>query len=115
MARLVWAEPALQDLEQIADYIALDNERAAKSLVKLVFEKASLLETFPEMCPVPHDLSESEYRHLIVSPLRIFYRVEGDIIFIVYVMRFEKLLRLRDIEGRDQVDEQDTAPNHCPL
>ena len=61
------------------------------------------------MCPVPHDLSESEYRHLIVSPLRIFYRVEGDTLFIVYFMRFEKLLRLRDIEGRDQVDEHDVA------
>ena len=57
MARLVWAEPALQDLEQIADHITLDNERAAKELIKLVFEKASLLETFLEMCPVPHDLS----------------------------------------------------------
>ena len=112
MARLVWAEPALQDLEQIADHIALDNERAAKSLVKLVFEKASLLETFPEMCPVPHDLSDTGYRHLIVSPLRIFYRVEGDTVFIVYVMRFEKLLRLRDIEGWDQIEEQDALSNH---
>ncbi len=105
MARLIWAEPALQDLEQIADHIALDNERAAKSLVKLVFEKAKLLETFPEMCSVPHDLRDFEYRHLVVSPLRIFYRIEGDTIYIVYVMRFEKLLRLRDIVGRDQVDE----------
>ena len=24
MARLIWTEPALQDLEQIGDYIALD-------------------------------------------------------------------------------------------
>lgn len=100
MARLVWAEPALQDLEQIADHIALDNERAAKELIKLVFEKVSLLETFPEMCPIPHDLSDTEYRHLIVRPLRIFYRVEGDTVYIVYVMRFEKLLRLEDIEAR---------------
>ena len=39
MARLVWAEPALQDLEQIADHIALDNERAAKSLVKSLSDR----------------------------------------------------------------------------
>ena len=30
MARLIWSEPALQDLEQIADYIALDDPSAEK-------------------------------------------------------------------------------------
>jgi toxin ParE1/3/4 len=100
MARLVWAEPALQDLEQIADYIALDDELAAKRLVKRVFAKARLLEEFPEMCPVPHDLPNSEYRHLVVNPLRIFYRIEGETVYIVYVMRSEKLLRVRDLEQR---------------
>lgn len=101
MARLIWTEPALQDLEQIADYIALDDHHAACGLVQKVFEKADLLESFPEMCPHPHDLSDSRYRHLIVGPLRIFYRVEGETVFIVYVMRSERLLDLGDIEVRD--------------
>lgn len=102
MARLIWTEPALQDLEQIADYIALDDHQAARRLVRAVFEKAELLESFPEMCSVPHDLPESQYRHLIVGPLRIFHRIEGEKVFIVYVMRSERLLRLSDLEARDQ-------------
>ena len=102
MARLIWTEPALQDLEQLADYIALDDHVAAKRLVKKVFEQAELLESFPEMCPQPHDLPETVYRHLIVNPLRIFYRVDHDIVYIVYVMRHEKHLRLSDIAERDQ-------------
>lgn len=101
MARLIWTEPALQDLEQIADYIALDDPLAARRLVRKVFAKAELLQTFPEMCPTPHDLPESRYRHLVVSPLRIFYRVEGDDLFIVYIMRSERLLRTSDLESRD--------------
>ena len=34
MARLIWTEPALLDLEEIAEYIALDKPSAAKKLVR---------------------------------------------------------------------------------
>jgi toxin ParE1/3/4 len=101
MARLIWTEPALQDLEQIADYIALDDPAAAKRLVRKVFTKAELLQDFPEMCPVPHDLPDSRYRHLVVRPLRIFYRIHEDSVFIVYVMRSERLLRASELEERE--------------
>ena len=102
MARLIWTEPALEDLGQIADYIALDDPAAAKRLVRKAFGKVELLREFPEMCPVPHDLPDSRYRHLVVRPLRIFYRVEGDSVFIVYVMRSERLLKASDLEEHDQ-------------
>lgn len=101
MARLIWTEPALEDLGQIADYIALDDPAAAKRLVRKVFAKAELLESFPEMCPVPHDLPNSRYRHLVVGPLRIFHRIEGDSVLIIYVMRSERLLKHSDIEEHD--------------
>jgi len=34
MARIIWTEPALQELDEIADYISLDNPAAAKHLVR---------------------------------------------------------------------------------
>ena len=102
MARLIWTEPALHDLEQIGDYVALDDPAAATRLIRKVFAKAELLQNFPEMCSRPHDLPNSRYRHLIVRPLRIFYRVEGDAVFIVYVIQSERLLKISDLEDRDQ-------------
>jgi len=42
MARLNWTEPALQDLEQIVDYISFDDDAAAKWLVKKVFNQVSV-------------------------------------------------------------------------
>lgn len=101
MARLIWTEPALEDLGQIADYIALDDPVAAKRLVRKVFAKTELLREFPEMCPSPHDLPDSRYHHLIVRPLRIFYRIQGESVFIVYVMRSERPLRRSDLEEHD--------------
>ncbi|TXL11436.1 plasmid stabilization protein, partial [Methylococcaceae bacterium CS2] len=37
MAQVIWTEPALSDLDAIAEYIALDEPSAAISLVKKVF------------------------------------------------------------------------------
>jgi len=54
------------------------------------------------MCPQPHDLPDTAYRHLIIDPLRIFYRVQDDLVYIIYVMRHEKHLRMGDIQGRDK-------------
>ena len=47
MARLIWTEPALQDLEEIAEYIALDDTSAAKRLVSKVFTVMEKLEKYP--------------------------------------------------------------------
>jgi hypothetical protein len=38
MAEIIWTEPALSDLDAIADYIALDNPQAAQRLAQRVFE-----------------------------------------------------------------------------
>jgi hypothetical protein len=44
MAQIIWTEPALQELDQIADYISLDNPKAAKKLEHCVclFESSTL-------------------------------------------------------------------------
>jgi len=37
MAQIIWTEPALSDLDAIAEYIALDKPSAAMKLVQKVF------------------------------------------------------------------------------
>ena len=102
MARLIWTEPALSDLEAVADYIALDNPAAATRFVKRVFERVERLEQFPESGKCPSELPQFPYREVVVSPCRVFYRVEGDAVFLLYVMRAERLLRLFLLEERDR-------------
>jgi toxin ParE1/3/4 len=103
MARLIWTEPALQDLDRIADYISLDKPEAARKLVQRVFQRVESLVDFPELGPCPRELAGTAYRHLVIPPLRIFYRVESARIFIVYVMRGERQFQLEDIARRDAI------------
>ena len=76
MAEIIWTEPALSDLEAIADYIALDNPEAAKALVQRVFRRVEQLARYPKSGSKPAELKGWRYRQIVESPCRIFYRHE---------------------------------------
>jgi len=93
VAEIVWTDPALDQLDEIAEYIALDKPQAASQLVKEIFSTVERLERFPDSGHVPSELPNSIYRELYVRPCRIFYRREGNTVFIVHFMREERQLR----------------------
>ena len=93
MAEIVWSDPALDQLNEIAEYIALDKPEAASGLVKKVFSTVDRLEQFPESGHIPPEVPNSIYRELYVKPCRIFYRQKGDAVLIIHVMREEGQLR----------------------
>ena len=93
MAEIVWSEPALADLEAIAEYIALENPVAASALVQRVVAHVGQLAEHPESGTRVPELGRSRYRQLVEPPCRLFYRYDGQQVFIVHVMRTERLLR----------------------
>ena len=102
MAEVIWAEPALNDLDAIADYIALDNPEAARLLVQKIFEHVDHLESHPGLGSKPQELKGWRYRQIIEPPCRIFYREETGRVLILHVMRAERLLRRGLLRDRDQ-------------
>jgi toxin ParE1/3/4 len=102
MARLIWTEPALTDLDEIAEYIALDNPRAASRFVEKVFDRVERLGAHPKSGKRPPELPRMCYREVVVAPCRIFYRVEKDDVYILYVMRSERLLRPYLLQQREE-------------
>ncbi len=100
MAQVIWTEPALQDLNEIAEYIALDKITAAKKLIRKVFESTDRLEQFPKIGRKPPELKNLRYLELVINPCRIFYRIEKESIYILFVMRSERKLRNYILEER---------------
>ena len=47
MVEVIWAEPALSDLNSIAEYIALDKPIAASKFVQKVFDQVELIGSIP--------------------------------------------------------------------
>ena len=100
MAEIIWSEPALEELEQIAEYIALSNPYAASDLVKRIFQVVDRLQEFPESGRIPPELPTFNYREVVVDPCRVFYRAEGDMIYVAHVLRQERDIRRFLASGR---------------
>lgn len=93
MAEIVWSEPALSDLDAIADYIALENPAAAAELVRRVLTHVGQLTDHPESGSRPRELQRSRYRQIVEPPCRVFYRYDGKRVFVLHIMRSERVLR----------------------
>ncbi len=93
MAQLIWTEPALLDLDETANYIALDDPSAAAKTIRKKIDRVDRLITYPNSGKRPAELPRTPYREIVVPPCRIFYRTEKDQVIILHVMRSERLLR----------------------
>ena len=93
MVEIVWTEPALSDLDAIADFNALDNPSAAVKLVRRVFKHVEQLADHPKSGTKPAELKGLNYRQIIEPPCRVFYRQDDARVFVLHVMRSEQRLR----------------------
>lgn len=90
MAEVIWAIPALNDLEVILEYIDLDNQDADRGLARKVFERTDQLEQFPDSGSKPKELKGTPYRRIFDDPVFIYHRREGDRVFIINASRSER-------------------------
>jgi len=100
MAQIIWTEPALQELDEIADYISLDNPTAAKRLVREAFKRVDHLAHHPKSGKLVDEFEESVYREIVNPPCRIFYRLASEIIYIIHVIRDEQFLHIDILKTR---------------
>lgn len=93
MVEIAWSEPALADLEAIADYVALEDPIAASALVRRVVAHVDQLADHPKSGRRVPELGTSRYRQVVEPPCRVFYRCDGERVLVVHIMRTERLLR----------------------
>ena len=78
---IVWTESAIQDLEEIADYIARDSPGNARRVLARIRERVHALRTLPDrgrIVPELLDIGIKSWRELVLRPHRMVYRVAGN-------------------------------------
>lgn len=75
MAEIRWTEEAQRWLRDIYDYIAADNPDAAHRVVGEIYEKAQVLQQFPEIGYKYRTEPDGEIRILLYGHYRIAYLV----------------------------------------
>ncbi len=84
-----WSETAERDLISIVEYIAYGSPPRAYEVFKELKKRALGLGTFPNKGPIVLELQEqgiTQYRQLVVSPLRIIYRISERTVYVLSVL-----------------------------
>ncbi len=86
MIRIVWTQPAVEDLESIHAYIARDSESYADAIVSEVFEAVERLRRFPLSGRTVPELSDVQTREIIRGNYRVIYDSRRDLVRILSVL-----------------------------
>jgi toxin ParE1/3/4 len=86
MGRVVWTDPALDDLTRIMDYIARDSPRYALQVGERIYEAAEKLEHQPRAGAVVLEFNMDHFREVLMRPYRIIYELRGEGCYIVAVI-----------------------------
>jgi addiction module RelE/StbE family toxin len=89
---LKWSEEALEDIESIATYIEKDSPIYAKSVVSKFFEKAEILQEFPELGRKVPEFNDTIIREVFVYSYRLIYKLNQQEILFVAVVHGKRLL-----------------------
>jgi len=76
LAKINWTTEAERWLEEIYDYIASDNPRAAMRTVEAIYEKAQMLSAFPQIGYRYEEITDREVRILLYGHYRIAYLIK---------------------------------------
>jgi toxin ParE1/3/4 len=97
--KVVWSEPAVEDLEAAVEFIAKDSPSYAANLAQLAVDAAESLVRFPNRGHKVPDAKLSRFRELIIGSYRVIYLVEAERVLIVAVLHGHRALR-RALRGR---------------
>jgi len=85
--KIIFSEPAIDDLKNIVGFIAQDNQEAGSRFGGKLIASVRHLAKFPRFGRVVPEQNDENIREIISKPYRIFYRVKDEI-QVVEVIRF---------------------------
>ncbi len=95
--RVIWAEAAVRDLEDIISFVAIDSPLDAERLLGRLSAKARSLETSSDRGRIVPELLRfgmRTWRELVVRPHRLVYRVTGEAVIVLALF-----------DGRREIDD----------
>lgn len=78
MAKVIWAEQAIDDLSNIANQSSKYSENYASSIVSKLFNKTNILKTMPRIGRVVPEKRNEKIRELIEGNYRIIYQIQDE-------------------------------------
>jgi len=84
--KIVWTDPAVNDLDGIQSYLTPDSTRYASILIEKIILATENLKLFPLMGRIVPEVAEIAIREIFVHHYRIIYRTNDDLIEILAII-----------------------------
>ena len=75
MDKVIWTDNALQDLNDIGDYISKDSVKYAQLTVNRLFDSVNILEIYPFSGKIVSEYNDKSIREIIGGNYRIVYQI----------------------------------------
>jgi toxin ParE1/3/4 len=75
MVEIKWTQQSIEDINNIADYIAKDSVKFANLQVERIFERVEILKSTPLSGRIVPEINNLKIRELILGNYRIIYKV----------------------------------------
>ncbi len=89
---VVWSPEALNDVDDIASYIARDSVFYAAAVVQKILDTSRELSDFPQIGRMVPELSDEAIRERFVYSYRLIYQIHDEEILIVAIVHGKRLL-----------------------
>ena len=93
MVEIKWTHNALEDLDDIANYISKDSPKYAQILVKQIYEMINSLKQFPMFGRKVLEYKDPNLREIIYKNYRIIYLVKNKYLEIISVIHGSRKLK----------------------
>ena len=94
--RLSLSKQAERDIDEIVDYVAVDNPAAARTLALRIERFMRLLTERPYMGPPAPESGQRDMRRMSLPPYIVFYRVGTESLSIARVLHSSRCLDVED-------------------
>ncbi len=92
MVKIKWTNHALEELDDIADYISKDSPKYAQILVKQIYEMVSHLKQFPKLGRKVPEYGDPELREILYKTYRIIYLIKKEHLEIISIIHGSRKL-----------------------
>ena len=93
--RVTWSPRAIEDLEAIAQYIAVDSSMYAAAVVKTILNTTRNFSRFPFAGRVVPEFADEQIREWFAFSYRIIYQIENEEVLIAAIVHGKRILDLR--------------------
>ena len=93
MVEISWTSQSIDDLNNIAEFIAKDSPKYARLFIEKVFDRSEILVTHPNSGRVVPEIKDESIRELIFNSYRIIYKFYSKRVDILTVHHGSRLLK----------------------